>query len=334
MRRNAGVRWWGPASAAVLLAAGLATAAPAREPAAPTAWLGVVTQELTPELREGIEYQGASGVLVSRVVKDSPADEAGLRKGDVIVSVNSRAVDAPRALVDIVRAAKVGQEIAIGVVRGDVKRTLAAKLAARPEEQDLEPGAPPQPPAPGELRFKPPRGREWQGVPHDLDIEIPDVRVLMPGRGRLGVRIETLNPDLADAVGVRGGRGVLVLEVLKDTPALKAGLKAGDVITRVDDQAVVDTEDLVQALREKEGRVSLDVMRKGVTRNVEAELEPAPRALRPGPGEGMLGDRGPTIRREIRIRGGDRDDIRRELDQLRRQLDELQKQLEQERDRD
>ena len=57
------------------------------------------------------------------------------------------------------------------------------------------------------------------------------LRMLMgAGRGRLGVRIESLNEDLAGALGAPGKQGVLVLEVLDDTPAARAGLRAGDVI--------------------------------------------------------------------------------------------------------
>ena len=116
-----------------------------------------------------------------------------------------------------------------------------------------------------------------------------------------------------------------MLEVLKDTPAEKVGLKAGDVITRVDDQAVTNAPDLVKALRGKEGRVALRVVRHGTPRTLEVALERAePTHVRLF--EKQLADR-PGIQKRIVLRPNDRDDLRHELDQLRRQLDELKQRL-------
>ena len=144
------------------------------------------------------------------------------------------------------------------------------------------------------------------------------------GRGRLGVRVETLNPDLGGYFDVPNGKGVLVLEVLKGTPAERAGIKAGDVITRVDDRAVYDTDDLVTALRSKEGSISLDLVRHGDHRKIETELERAPRAMRFGPGRDMMGLReGPGRRGPA----SDDQDLRRELRELRQQMNELRQQL-------
>src|SRR5262245_11230068 len=110
--------WSGPALAAWMLAAGMAGVAAgpalAQEKAVP--WLGVTTQSLDSGLREGLSYKG-DGVLVSRVVEDSPASRAGMRKGDIVVSVNSKAVKSPGELTDVIRGAKVGQSTSIVVVR-------------------------------------------------------------------------------------------------------------------------------------------------------------------------------------------------------------------------
>src|SRR5439155_17880696 len=99
------------------------------------AWLGVYTQTLSPELREGMSYKG-QGVPVNRVVEDSPADRAGVQKGDVITSVNSRAVDSPEALADLVGRGKSGQSISLRVMRDNQVKNLTATLAARSSEDD------------------------------------------------------------------------------------------------------------------------------------------------------------------------------------------------------
>jgi C-terminal processing protease CtpA/Prc len=153
---------------------------------------------------------------------------------------------------------------------------------------------------------------------------------MLGGRGRLGVRIESLNEDLASALGAPGKEGVLVLEVMKDTPAEKAGIKAGDVIIAVKDRGVTDSENLVKTIRELDGKVSITVSRKGSKRTVVAELEPAPRLDRGGDSMGM-GRMGDSDRQVIRLRdraGADNEDLRKQLEELRGQLRDLKHQLE------
>ena len=101
-------------------------------------------------------------------------------------------------------------------------------------------------------------------------------------RARLGVQVETLSDQLGEYFGVKGG-GVLVSSVTAASPAEKAGLKAGDVITAVNGTAVRDAGELVEELREAgDGReVRLDVVRDKKTTTVTATLEPAARSRRP-----------------------------------------------------
>ena len=150
------------------------------------------------------------------------------------------------------------------------------------------------------------------------------------GRGRLGVRIETLSSDLAAAMGVAGSKGVLVLEVLDGTPAEKAGLRAGDVITAVENESVADVDDLVSALRDENGSVSLSVVRRGERRTIEAQLEDAPRVIRLRDGV-VERKAGPGQKKEIVIKrkdaGDDDGDLREQMRELREQLRELREQL-------
>ncbi len=349
--------------AGLLLVTGLAGVDRARA-AEPTPWLGVYMQELTPELREGMGYRGDGGVILNRVVPDGPAARAGLRKGDVIVRVNSRTVDSPAALQEAVRAARVGQSISVEVFRDGGRRIESVWLEARPDDAKFRmetPETPETPEAPEAPEAPvPPSGHALpspDGPPHVKRIVIRDGKVLeglgdlkeleglegldglkelglsgdvtgMMGtapHGRLGVRIESLNPGLGDYFGLKDGKGVLVLEVLKDTPAQRAGLEAGDVITGVDGEAVANGMDLVGALRGKDGRVALRVVRHGTPRTIGAELERTePKRIRVFGDE--LGDR-PGVQKRIILRRTDRDDLRHELDQLKQQLEELRQRL-------
>ena len=343
MRSPWGNRWAQLFGTGATLIALMAPAVRAADAPARSTWLGVYTQELTSDLRDGLDYSG-KGVLVNRVVPESPADRAGLHKGDVIVSFNSRMLATPAELSDLVREMKPGQTASLGVVRDGARRTLSAKLAARSMDEDGEmpqmnddergsdddsdrgPNAESEERSEGDSEhgdarthvFKFKSGSDGTGM---------DVLRLM-GRGRLGVRIESLNPDLGGYFGVPDGRGVLVLEVLKGTPAERAGIKAGDVITRVGDQNVEDAGDLTRAVSKQEGRVTLTVMRKSERRTIEAELERAPRVMRWDGSEGPLGMNG-NDRMVIRRSGGAGDDaeMREQMRQLREELRSLREEI-------
>ena len=311
--------------AAMVLALGMGVANAATETpqakdakGATEAWLGVYSQTLTPELREGLNY-GGSGALVNRVVEGSPAEKAGVKSGDVVVGINTTTVASATDLTKAIRAAKVGQAISVRIVRDGKRATLSAKLAERPAE-DSEGSEAPEPP--GGTRYK---------SDHDGDLDfffdhdMPGFAMFSGGRGRLGVRIQDLNPDLGSYFGVTDGKGVLVVGVLKDTPAEKAGLKAGDVITRAGDRKVEDSEDLVRALRAADKKVALTVVRKNATRTIESELLESP--LMRMRHDGDMSWRDGDIRIH-RVQRDVPDDVRRELDELRRELRDLKSKLE------
>lgn len=370
------------------------------------AWLGVYTQEVTDELRDGLDLRGADGVLVARVVPGSPADRAGLRKGDVIVSFASRGVTSPERLSELVGDAQSGESVSIIVMREGERRTLSARLDSRPEsgtpapsadedsgdEDEFEAPAPPQAPraprAPGEagrrrIEIRVPehgapsapgkpkvRTFTWNGegdMPEeirehmgDLHLEgleglhgleglqglegLEQLREIGPGgkhimlqsagRGRLGVRVQALDSDMASALGAPGAKGVVVLEVLGGTPAEKAGLRAGDILTSVDGTAVYEANDLVKALANKDGAVSLSVTRRGARQTVRATLQETRRATRMRTGPDQLGLGRTGDRRVVRLRdqaGTDREGLRQELDELREQVRELRQRLEESR---
>ncbi len=118
------------------------------------------------------------------------------------------------------------------------------------------------------LRELEPRLREFRfDGPFDFDA-LP--RITSP-RGRLGVQLNELTPQLADYFGATDG-GVLVAGVTQDSPAEKAGLKAGDVITAIDGDRVRRTEDLIDQLRDKAGDVTVGILRDRKESSVKARF--------------------------------------------------------------
>lgn len=340
----------------------LATAGLCAGTALASSWLGVYSQEITPELREGMNYNG-SGVLIRSVVRDSPAERAGLERGDVIVRVGTRDIRNPAELSSAVRAMESGRRVSIELVRDGRRRVLDATLEERPadtgddsgEESEDDRGtwerrAPVPAPAPMPSPRTPaaPEAPRMHGL-DDFDFQIPDVMALA-GRGRLGVRIESLNPDLASYFGGRDVRGALVLDVTEDSPADRAGIRAGDVITRVNSSTVADADDLIGAIRDSETDATITLIRHGSQETVEARLGDAPKSnlmrLRGGPEGFQWRTRdGKRVRewtwdgdsnksetktpRRIVIRGDEPEDqnLRRELEELREELRQLREEL-------
>jgi serine protease Do len=201
---------------------------------------------------EGDEAQKMSGAVVSEVRDDSPAAKAGLAPGDIVVEFDGEKVRSARHLSRIVGESPAGRSVKVVVQREgrrvDLQVTPEAALAHGDNEFRFR-----RMPNP-EFEFNPPNFR-FDGPPrrgfleeHGLEEEEDaDVMVMPRGRGRLGIRIQDITPQLGEFFGT--DKGVLVTSVEPESPAAKAGLKAGDVITAVGDAPVSSPSDLMRAVR-------------------------------------------------------------------------------------
>jgi len=321
MRRTAAWKWAGAVLASVAIV-GVAFAQGSQEKSSKSTepgWLGVYTQELTDDLREALGVQ-ANGVLVNQVIDDSPADRSGLHKGDIILSLNDRAVESSDAFTEMIRARKAGDTVAIRVLRDGNRQTLSVKLGARSEwsddgdDDDGDDDA-------RSFRVVIPDEREFRRMARDLG-EHGGFEFTL-GRGRLGVRIQDMNRDLGEYFKVPDGKGALVLEVVEGSAAEKAGFRAGDVVVKVGDDVVNDSDDLTREVREREGKVPIVVLRKGVKQTLTADLEePSAGLMHRGHRAFAFDGDGPMVRIQ-----GDQGDLEKELQNLRRELDQLRKEL-------
>jgi hypothetical protein len=98
-------------------------------------YLGVQVQDITRALKRARDLQTDEGALVNRVENDSPADAAGLRRGDVIVSVDGKSIEDSGELIDAIRSLEPGKEVEVIVLRGDDRKTFEVELGERPKNQ-------------------------------------------------------------------------------------------------------------------------------------------------------------------------------------------------------
>lgn len=238
------------------------------------AWLGVHLSDVTAEKVRELKLPGEYGAVIEKIEEDSPAAKAGLKEKDVILSFAEERVRSVAHLRRLIQETPPGRSVALGVHREGTMQALTVVPEAR------------------RARFMPeievaPRIRI---APHPMprfDIpEVPNFEWFVHTRGpRLGVSVEELTPQLAEYFGVKQGKGVLVREVVEGSAAAKAGVKAGDVIVRVDDTEIGEVSELRRALhRERQGKqVTLTIVRDRREQTLPVTLDepelPSPRRL-------------------------------------------------------
>lgn len=238
----------------------LAQAAPAARPQA----RGIVSHAVSKRgyLGVGVQAADGSGIEVKKVDENSPAAKAGVKEGDVIVELNGKKIEDVEEFIRNIGDAEAGAKATLTVQRGGAKQTLTATLQNRPLQQmvfrDLPELAvmPPMPPMPVLAG----------GVPQLFTGQTP----------RVGFEGETLSPQLAEFFGVK--EGVLVRTVNAKTPAEKAGLKAGDVITKVSGTPVTTPREISALVLASHKNFTFTVVRnhREITLNVEVAAATIP----------------------------------------------------------
>lgn len=230
-------------------------------------YLGVQTEEVTKENFSKFGLREVRGVAIEKVMENSPAQQAGLQNGDVIVRFNGEEITSVRKLSRLISETAPDHQAKLTIIRNGDEREVTVTLAKRPTPK-FDNGAfefrVPMPPGKMDM---PPMG-EMPQMPAMPKGEFPRVFgpgsegnvFIMRGGRQIGVGITPLTKQLADHFGVDGG--VLINNVRENSPAAKAGLKAGDIIVEVDGKAVKSDFDLIRAIAEKkEGDVRLTIVR-------------------------------------------------------------------------
>jgi serine protease Do len=212
-------------------------------------YLGIVPQEITPQIARLNKIPDGQGVLIREVTNEaSPAAHAGLQSGDVITSVNAQKVKSSRELIRRIASLPVGSMANIDYVRAGERHTATVRLEERTEEADSRPG----------LRQAPSDPRNPRGAPGNPAPDRPK------NKPELGMNVRTLTPDLARQNGLDGARGALVVSVVRGSIADENGLTTDDVIIEVNTKTVANQEDFSHSTRDlKSGDdVVIKVLRK------------------------------------------------------------------------
>jgi serine protease Do len=217
-----------------------------------TPFLGVHIQDVTPDRVSTLKLKDERGVEITLVDKDAPAGKAGLKPQDVVISYNGTAVESAEQMRRLIRETPVGRTVQLGILRNGQNLTVPVTLGSAPAPRvfafssgDVHvPEIPPMPEMAMEMG------------------EIPEFEVLTRMSGpRTGMMVESLTPQLAQYFGAKSGEGVLVRSVDKGSAAEQAGVHAGDVVTKVNNETVSDAGDLRRLLRGKTGNVTITVLR-------------------------------------------------------------------------
>jgi len=205
-------------------------------------WLGVGVAEVTPEKVKELKLPAERGTLLGKIVPDSPAARAGLKENDVITEINGQRVEGSEQFRRMIREIPTGRTAQLSVWRDGRQQTIAVTLGKSEAAHHhtmlaLTPGA---------YAFQMP---ELQELPALEDLR--NFSFSVSGRARLGIDAEDLEGDFGNYFGAPDGEGVLVRNVLENSPAAKAGLKAGDVITSMDGERIHSARELREKLMMK-----------------------------------------------------------------------------------
>jgi len=197
------------------------------------AWLGVMIQPITTDLKNALELKDNKGALVADVITRGPAEKTGFKRGDVILSFDGKDINESSELPYIVSSTPVGKSVDVEILRDGRKQTIKVKLGELPEEEGSVVAS-----------------REPSSSPSSL-----------------GLYVQELTPDLARRYGLSETSGIIVTRVDRNSAASEAGFRTGDIILEVDQEQIEDIRDFNRKIEgyKADDTILVLVKRKGST---------------------------------------------------------------------
>lgn len=261
------------------------------------AYLGVQITAVTPQRASALKLQEPGGAIITYVDQDGPACHAGLMENDVVVAYEGSKVDGPEQLQGLIHATAPQKTVTLTIMRNgqrkEMKVTLGSWNVMSHAVSAITMGQPPPPHA-----YLP-------------DLEIPSFTVIST---RHGLVVESLSPQLSDFFGVPRGQGVLVRSVEGGSPAAAAGIKAGDVIVKVNNDTVHDMADWQRGMHGQSAKIPLTIWRDKREQTVVMNV--------PMPGSTSQLNRGDWLKFNTQAQA-----LRDQLAQMRPEMERDQKQM-------
>ena len=189
-------------------------------------WLGVLIQQITPEIAEGLGLKDVSGILVSDVTPGGPADKAGIKRGDIIVDFNGKEVDELTELTTMVAQMAPGSDVDVKVLRNGKESDFKVTLGTLPDT-----------------------------LSESAEEEIKE---------EIGITANEITPQIASQFKLGESEGVVITNVDRGSIAAEAGLQPGDVILEISKKPIKNLDDYRSAMDEvKEGGSALFLVKRG-----------------------------------------------------------------------
>ena len=225
-----------------------------------SSYMGVDITDVSGDRLADLKLKEERGAEITMVDQDAPAGKAGLHEHDVILSVNGTAVEGSAQLRRIIKETPPGRTVSLGISRDGQPLTIKVQLADRHKSMSWEP----------QVHVNVPSMPEIPSMP---DFDLPVSVVIVHQSMRSGLMVENLTSQLGDFFGAKDGKGVLIRSVEKGSRGEKAGFRAGDVVVKVNDQAVRDTSDFTHALKSvTAGTASVTILREKREQNLTLPL--------------------------------------------------------------
>lgn len=207
-------------------------------------YLGVTIGTLSRDVKRELGLY--HGVVIKKVTENSPAEAAGFLEDDILLTFNGEKVRRPSDLVYAVRDMDPNTKVKATILRDKAEKELnvvVGKSKERPRTFTIHSGG-------------------------------HAIRLIGEGHGYLGVVMQDLNADLASYFGVKEGEGTLLVDVKEESPAGGAGIKAGDVILKIENEEIHSSADVYEIMAQTEAgdKIKIDVMRHSKRQTFEVEL--------------------------------------------------------------
>jgi len=247
-------------------------------------YIGIYMDDLNDKIIADLNYPESDGVWIVSVIEDSPAEKAGLEDDDIIYIFEGEKLEDATDIGKLMKGKEAGDPVKMVIYRDGKKKELVVELGEHAKQFYTM-----------DIRDDRTSGREmtmpsWTVADKNNREAMEFLTQMRSNRLYMGVRIHDMSPDLAGYFKV--DKGVLVLEVVEDTPAAKAGIRGGDVITEAAGEKIVESEDLLDALgdvKDDVEKIEIAVLRKGERMTFtfdREELETQSSALWISPNEG------------------------------------------------